>query len=141
MEIGCLPFNKTGVFSSLMEDYVSQVAGLKAFYGNSPDLAGLNAQRALKKASFSLTQRKVLQDVLREQYQGLSEMQAVEKQIELLGDAKTTTVVTGHQLNLFSGPLYFLYKIISVINLAETLSDQKTLGAVVPLSSIDTKRS
>ena len=133
MEIGCLPFNKTGVFSSLMEDYVSQAAGLRSFYGNSPDVAGLNAQRTLKKAVFTQAQRTVLQDVLREQYQDLKAVDVVEKQIELLGDAKTTTVVTGHQLNLFSGPLYFLYKIISVINLAEALSDQKTLGAVVPV--------
>jgi bacillithiol biosynthesis cysteine-adding enzyme BshC len=133
MEIGCLPFNKTGVFSSLMEDYVSQAAGLRSFYGNSPDVAGLNAQRTLKKAVYTQAQRTVLQDVLREQYRDLKAVDVVERQIELLGDPKTTTVVTGHQLNLFSGPLYFLYKIISVINLAEALSDQKTLGAVVPV--------
>src|SRR5690606_14331141 len=28
---------------------------------------------------------------------------------------------TGHQLNLFTGPLYFLYKIVSAINLAKQL--------------------
>ncbi|WP_416171478.1 bacillithiol biosynthesis protein BshC [Algoriphagus boritolerans] len=34
---------------------------------------------------------------------------------------KTFTVTTGHQLNLFTGPLYFIYKIVSTINLAKNL--------------------
>ena len=41
--------------------------------------------------------------------------------IKQLGESNTYTVVTGHQLNIFSGPLYFLYKIISTINLCKQL--------------------
>ena len=33
-------------------------------------------------------------------------------QIKRLSDKNTFTVTTGHQLNLFTGPLYFFYKII-----------------------------
>lgn len=133
MEIGCLPFNKTGVFSKLMEDYVTREEGLQALYENTPDIEGLNRQRSLKKQQFPKPQRLLLQKVLKEQYAALPKKEAVEKQIEALGLSTTTTVVTGHQLNLFSGPLYFLYKIIAVINLAEKLSKEKDLGAVVPV--------
>ena len=42
-------------------------------------------------------------------------------------------VVTGHQLNLFTGPLYFLYKIISTINLTKTLKDKYCEFDFVPV--------
>jgi len=42
--------------------------------------------------------------------------------IDLLKHENTFTVTTGHQLNLFTGPLYFLYKIISVLNLTDQLN-------------------
>ena len=133
MEIGCLPFNKTGYFSKLIEDYVSGNSELTPFYGQKPDLNGLNIQRKLKTEKFSLAQRKILQQVLTEQYKGFKPSKVVEDQIAALGLSNTTTVVTGHQLNLFSGPLYFLYKIMAVINLSKTLSKDKLLGRVVPI--------
>lgn len=133
MEIGCLPFYETGYFSSLIQDYVTAKKELDPFYGETPDLKGLNTQRALKANTFSTDQRAVLQSVLRAQYQGFEVKKAVNTQIEALGLPSTTTVVTGHQLNLFSGPLYFLYKIIAVVNLAKSLNKDKKLGKVVPI--------
>ena len=41
--------------------------------------------------------------------------------IQLLNNSNTFTITTGHQLNLFTGPLYFLYKIVSTINLCKEL--------------------
>src|SRR5690606_41286324 len=38
-----------------------------------------------------------------------------------LSQSNTFTITTGHQLNLFTGPLYFFYKIISTINLCKEL--------------------
>ena len=54
---------------------------------------------------------KVLVDALLLQYQGFSISASTQKNISDLEHSKTFTVVTGHQLNLFTGPLYFLYKI------------------------------
>ena len=42
-------------------------------------------------------------------------------------------MVTGHQLNLFTGPLYFLYKIISTINLTEKLKKKYPGSNFVPV--------
>jgi bacillithiol biosynthesis cysteine-adding enzyme BshC len=40
-----------------------------------------------------------------------------------LAGKETYTITTGHQLNLFTGPLYFLYKIVSTINLSRQLKE------------------
>ena len=42
-------------------------------------------------------------------------------------------MVTGHQLNLFTGPLYFLYKIISTINLCKELKKAYPTYHFVPV--------
>ena len=60
-------------------------------------------------------------DQLTQQYQGLSKSKAIEENISSLKSFKTFTVVTGHQLNIFTGPLYFIYKIITVINTCRKL--------------------
>jgi len=53
--------------------------------------------------------------------------------INLLEKENTYTVTTGHQLNLFTGPLYFLYKIISAINLAKELKHNFPEDNFVPV--------
>ncbi|MFN6946877.1 MAG: bacillithiol biosynthesis cysteine-adding enzyme BshC, partial [Cytophagaceae bacterium] len=53
--------------------------------------------------------------------------------IELLKDAKTFTVTTGHQLNLMTGPLYFIYKILTAIRLAEALKVKYPDNHFVPV--------
>lgn len=68
---------------------------------------------------FPEQQRLVLASVLKEQY-GHKFME-VATQVELLMKSSTFTVTTGHQLNLFTGPLYFLYKIAHTIKLSREL--------------------
>jgi len=53
--------------------------------------------------------------------------------IELLHHENTFTITTSHQLNLFTGPLYFLYKIISVINLTNELKAAYPENNFVPV--------
>jgi bacillithiol biosynthesis cysteine-adding enzyme BshC len=55
------------------------------------------------------------------------------EQIASLADSKTFTVTTGHQLNLFTGPLYFIYKIVATINLAEKLKQAYPERHFVPV--------
>ena len=56
-----------------------------------------------------------------------------QQNIELLEKENTFTITTGHQLNLFTGPLYFLYKIISAINLAKELKAKYPKYNFVPV--------
>jgi len=116
-----IPFKDTGYFNAIMVDYLDKKPTLKPLYQNFPDLEGFKNQIDLKEKTFQNKNRAVLVDVLQEQYKDAAASKATQNNIELLKKNNTFTVTTGHQLNLFTGPLYFLYKIISAINLAKKL--------------------
>lgn len=109
----------TGQFSQLFLDYLEQKPHLKDFYSSFPSIE--NFSTLIEQKNFSIDKRELLADVLQQQYQGLAVNELTLTQIESLRSEKTFTVITGHQLNLFTGPLYFIYKIVTVINLAEEL--------------------
>jgi len=113
-----ISYQDTHSFSKLVIDYVNDVEALKPFYSYRPDLDGLKA--AIEQHHFS-GNRATLVAVLKEQYRNIKIHRAVSQHIDLLLNENTFTVTTGHQLNLFTGPLYFIYKIVSTINLALTL--------------------
>ena len=128
-----IPFQQTGFFSETMKDYLEKKDTIKSFYNNFPDFEGFKNQIVEKEASFPLGNRKVLADVLNHQYKNIEISEATQENINSLQGENTFTVTTGHQLNLFTGPLYFLYKIISAINLAEELSVKFPENNFVPI--------
>ncbi len=133
MDIDCLPFRNTGYFSKLICDYISEDGQLAPFYNRFPNLENFREQIAEKKASFPLENRQVLQTALMHQYENYTVSKRTQQHITAVTDENTFTVVTGHQLNLFTGPLYFLYKIISTINLCETLKKKYPEQHFVPV--------
>ncbi|MBD8489612.1 bacillithiol biosynthesis cysteine-adding enzyme BshC [Echinicola sp. CAU 1574] len=109
----------TGQFSPLFIDYIRKREELKPFYHHYPSLENFKA--IIEGRSFGAEKRKVLAESIHRQYEGFELSEPSIKNLEGLGEEKTFTVTTGHQLNLFTGPLYFIYKIVSTINLAEKL--------------------
>lgn len=77
--------------------------------------------------------RTLLVQVLREQYAALPETEEVRSAIEALARPHTFTVTTAHQPCLFTGPLYFVYKIASTINLARQLQARYPEQQFVPV--------
>ncbi len=128
-----IPFQNTGFFSTMMCDYLEKSDKLSPFYGNFPSIENFDNQIELKKQSFPETTRKQLVSSLKEQYKKITPSEETLNNIELLERKNTFTVTTGHQLNLFTGPLYFLYKIISTINLAEELTQKYSENSFVPV--------
>jgi len=124
MKVKNIPYKNTGYFSSLMCDYLDQKRELKPFYDRFPSLENFKAQIEEKGASFTQEQRNVLVASLHNQYSKTTGSKKTNTNINFLKNANTFTVVTGHQLNLFTGPLYFLYKIISTINLTNQLKKE-----------------
>lgn len=118
----CFSYRSTGFFSRLICDYLDQKEELKPFYNRFPSLENFKEQ-IVEKQSFPEHSRQLLADALQGQYAGMKgRMPAeVEENIRLLRSDNTFTVTTGHQLNILTGPLYFIYKIITTINLAKEL--------------------
>jgi bacillithiol synthase len=67
--------------------------------------------------------REVLVRVLNTQYGSIHVTEAVSSNLKKLENSTTFTVTTGHQLNIFTGPLYFIFKIITVINTCRKLKE------------------
>jgi bacillithiol biosynthesis cysteine-adding enzyme BshC len=126
-----IPYYKTGYFSNLMLDYIAGKENLKPFYNNAHTIDGYKNQ--LEEKQFSDENRKVLVDVLSQQYNGLDVTELTKENIKNLKHPKTYTVTTGHQLNLFTGPLYFIYKIVSAINLVKELKQSFPENNFVPV--------
>jgi len=133
MKVTQIPFQKTDFFSKTMIDYLEGKKAIQNFYNNFPDANGFKNQLEEKRNSFSLETRKVLVTALKNQYITVAVSEETQQNINLLLQQNTFTVTTGHQLNLFTGPLYFLYKIISAINLAEELKEQFPADNFVPI--------
>ena len=64
------------------------------------------------------TDRLLLVKSLEEQYDGLPLHTPVIKNINSLSDNNTFTITTAHQPAIFTGPLYFIYKILHVIKMS-----------------------
>ncbi len=71
MEVACIPFKKTGYFSSLISDYLDENKKLKPFYNRFPKIEEFKAQIEEKSNTYPQTSRKILNQALQEQYQGV----------------------------------------------------------------------
>src|SRR5262245_29258418 len=112
-----LPYRQTNRFTKIILDYLDRAEDLKPFYSHAPSLQGI--QRAIIERQKFSTNREVLVEQLKKQYAGSKLSEVVQKNIESLGAENTFTITTAHQPNIFTGPLYFIYKILHTIKLSE----------------------
>ena len=129
----CLSYKETNYFTNLIIDYLDEKEALKPFYNRFPKLENFKAQLEEEQEFFTTEKRTVLVRELKHQYEKLEVSEAVSKNIESFSQENTFSVTTGHQLNLFTGPLYFLYKIVSAINLASKLKEKYSEYNFVPV--------
>lgn len=133
MPTDCISYQTSGYFSKLIQDYLDQKSELKPLYNHFPTLENFEKQITEKQANFDHANRIPLVETLKKQYQNIEVSDSTKQNIELLALPNTFTITTGHQLNLFSGPLYFLYKIISTINLTKELKLKYPSNNFVPI--------
>lgn len=133
MPSDCITYQNSGYFSKLIVDYLDQKAELKTLYNRFPTMENFGLQIEEKSNNFPIENREILVKALANQYEKIDISKATSTNLELLKDSKTFTITTGHQLNLFTGPLYFIYKIVSVINLAKELKTAYPKHNFVPV--------
>jgi len=133
MPTDSISYQKSGYFTKLMIAYLDETPELKSLYNRFPKLENFKNQIEEKSRNYPVESRTVVVSALQSQYKGFQISAPTQKNISLLSDTKTFTITTGHQLNLFTGPLYFLYKIVSTINLCTTLKMQYPEHNFVPV--------
>ncbi|OHX64844.1 bacillithiol biosynthesis cysteine-adding enzyme BshC [Flammeovirga pacifica] len=125
-----IPFEKAGLYGKMFLDYLSGQDQLKTLYKHTPSIDSFDAIIESRQ-SFPKVQRELLVDVVSEQYINIPN--APIPQILQLGDVNTYTIVTGHQLNIFTGPLFFIYKIAATINLCHQLKQKYPESNFIPV--------
>jgi bacillithiol biosynthesis cysteine-adding enzyme BshC len=111
--------------------YATAQPALRPFYKYPVSLESFAQVIADKKQAD--IDRELLVSELKKQYEKLDPSPEVMQEIESLADANTFTVVTAHQPSLFTGPLYYIYKIISTIHLSRVLNEQYPEQHIVPV--------
>ena len=120
MEILKIPFPQVPQLSAKDVAYASADPALRPFYQYDVSLDAF--AQVIEDKKRAATDRQTLVEVLRAQYEAFPTSELVKQNIESLLQANTFTVTTAHQPVLFTGPLFYIYKIISTINLAEQLN-------------------
>src|SRR5690606_24624959 len=127
-----IDYASTGAFSNTITDYLNRSEKLQEFYNHFPTAAAFKAQ--LQEKTFTQEQRQTLHQALQEQYTSLANINPkVQQNLNLLLQPNTYTITTGHQLNIFTGPLYFVYKIITAITTCRQLQEKYPDASFVPV--------
>ncbi len=131
MKIDKIPYKQTGYFSKLVIDYLDESDAIKPFYIHSPRIESFES--AIEKKLIENIDRHLLVQTISQQYVNLELTRNVDENIQSFKDEKTFCIVTAHQLNIFTGPLYVLYKTISTINLCRSLKEKFNSYHFVPV--------
>jgi bacillithiol synthase len=130
-EVHHIHYADTGSFSKLVVDYLAGSEQLSSFYKYSADVNGI--KKAIEDRTHFNYDRTTLVAALNAQYKNVQLSEKVAGNLSLLLNTNTYTVTTAHQPNIFTGPLYFIYKILHAIKLAETLKQSFPDNDFVPV--------
>lgn len=126
-----LSFEQTGYFSKIIIDYLNQSPAIKPFYTHPVTPEGMAA--AIQARQLAQPDRNLLVKELQEQYKGIETSALVQQNIQQLLQPNTFTITTAHQPAIFTGHLYFIYKIAHVIKLADRLKKEFPTNHFVPV--------
>lgn len=119
--INKISFNDIESIPQLVKDFLNQK--IEGFEENTFSLEHFRNQIHLKKDAFTQDQRNILSDELNKQLEDLHLSSRQKENLDRLKLPNTFTITTGHQLNLFSGPVFFVYKILQTIKTCTYLKE------------------
>lgn len=126
-----IPYQSTHSFRGITLDYILADEKLKSFYEHPVSIEGIKA--SIEARQKFPTNRRLLADQLEKQYEGISIHEKTQSNIRSLEKENCFTICTAHQPNLFTGYLYFVYKILHVIKLSDELNRQFPGKRFVPV--------
>jgi bacillithiol biosynthesis cysteine-adding enzyme BshC len=126
-----LQYSDTGYFSKIITDYLGKKKEISPFYNHATDLNGIKA--AIEARKKFLNHRSVLVAELEKQYTLLNTSDEVKQNIRLLANENTFAITTAHQPVIFTGTLYFIYKILHTIKLSAWCKEQLPQYDFVPV--------
>ncbi len=127
-----LAYKDIGYFYKFVLDYLEEKEILKSFYKYSVSLEAF--KQVIDDKKKDKTNRDLLVEVLESQNEEHAlNYSLVQENIKLLVKKNTFTITTGHQLCIAGGPLYFIYKVISVLKLCKTLEKEYPDNNFVPI--------
>ncbi len=131
MELKSFSFDQFSQLSQRDKAYQKNDPKLKEFYIHIPVKSSfVEALKAKRKVPVD---RETLYTSVARQYENGSPSAKQKRNIEKLKDENCFTVITAHQPSLMTGPLYYIYKVLSVINLSEQLNEEHPDIHVVPV--------
>jgi bacillithiol biosynthesis cysteine-adding enzyme BshC len=91
-------------------------------------------QDLVKNKSNQKIDRNLLTRIIKKQYSNIKKpCKSVQENIEKLSQSNIYTITTGHQLCMYTGPLYFIYKIASVISLSKQINQKYSEFQTIPV--------
>jgi bacillithiol biosynthesis cysteine-adding enzyme BshC len=142
MKVSKIPFEKLPMLAKTDRAYAAADATLRPFYEHPVDIESF--EKTIKQKQAKPVERNILTTVMQEQFQSFENF--LEKNnyvipkksnsyeaIQSFRNENTFCVTTAHQPILFLGPLYFVYKIISTIQLSEQLKNRFPAQNFVPV--------
>lgn len=125
-----IPFSEIPQFSDFDKWYAYPENQKLLLFENPPNLEGIaNALKARKEYQID---RNLLADTVAEQYQSLK-IDGKSNEIDSLRAENTFAITCAHQPNVFTGPVFFIYKLLSTIKLAEQCNKVFPEAKFVPI--------
>ena len=126
-----ISYSKTGTFSKIVTDYIAGSELLKPFYQYAVSIDGI--KKTIEERKKYPTNRKALVEILQQQYTGFVLTEKQQFNMQQLNNDNCFTITTAHQPNILTGPLYFIYKILHTVKLAEQFKKELPENDFVPV--------
>jgi len=128
MDCHCIPYTQLPHIPRLFTDYLYHYPRVSEFYPLNP-FQEESFSQAARSLQYSDALRREMVDVLQEQNQRFSAGEQTFQNLARLEKPDCFAVVTGQQTGLFTGPAFAIYKALTAVKVARTLS-QRGLPAV-----------
>ena len=127
------------VGDELIEKFISGDKKVLKYINSFYSKENILKQSESRSKNFSKEQRQILVKSLQDQYSKIEISKKTLKNISSLLEPNTFCITTGHQINLFTGPLMVIYKIAQVISISNQLNLDSENFKYVPVLWIATE--